>query len=414
MGRPRLNGLCLMLNKWYIPLGVLLVLLPACRSDREKEAEEVVEEVPETRMTEPLFHAGFEGMEDASKVYMDGEYRILWDAGDEISIFTKTTQNRRYGFLGATGDGEGDFEAVTAADGTSPAQARNVAVYPYQASAACDTDGRLTLDYPAAQTYREGTYGPGAHVMVATSDDDHLSFRNVGCGLGFKFYGDGVSVSSITLTGRGGEDLAGTVYVTPGDAPALEFAASGTEKAITLTAASPVALGADAEHATLFWFSLPPLTLSEGFTVSVSTADGKVFERSVKSSFTLARNYVYRMAALEVVPVPASAPTELGVYWNYRAGVSPYVYNPGKDMISVYEAEGKAYVRFLVPETTHLYEVGPIPTDAEAGDVLSATFTESEAGTVIRTPSVSLTVLSRVGDRLTLETENHSYFVLRF
>ena len=83
-------------------------------------------------------------------------------------------------------------------------------------------------------------------------------------------------------------------------------------------------------------------------------------------------------------------------------------------MISVYEAEGKAYVRFLVPETTHLYEVGPIPTDAEAGDVLSATFTESEAGTVIRTPSVSLTVLSRVGDRLTLETENHSYFVLRF
>ena len=144
-----------MMNKWYIPLGVLLVLLPACRSDREKEAAEVVEEVPETRMTEPFFHAGFEGMEDASKVYMDGEYRILWDAGDEISIFTKTTQNRRYGFLGATGDGEGDFEAVTAADGSSPAQARNVAAYPYQASAACDTDGRLTLYLHGAKEGRK-------------------------------------------------------------------------------------------------------------------------------------------------------------------------------------------------------------------------------------------------------------------
>ena len=190
------------MKKWLIPLGVLL-LLAACRSEKETETvDEVIETVSETKTPEPLFHAAFEGMEDpASKVYMDGGYALLWDADDEISLFTKTTQNRKYRFLGAAGDADGDFEAVTFADGSSPAQLKNVAVYPYLATSACDTDGQLTLYLPAEQTYREGSYGPGAHVMVAVSDDETLSFRNLGCGLGFQFYGEDISVSSVTLTG---------------------------------------------------------------------------------------------------------------------------------------------------------------------------------------------------------------------
>ena len=45
----------------------------------------------------------------------------------------------------------------------------------------------------------------------------------------------------------------------------------GAVKTITLTAASPVALGADKAGATEFWFCLPPTAFKNGFAVSSSS-----------------------------------------------------------------------------------------------------------------------------------------------
>ena len=403
--------------KRFLLLLLPLLLLPAsCRDRREADVtDDPLPAPPAPKVDEPLFHASFEEMDEpGTKVHMNGEYKVLWDAGDDISIFAGTTQNRAYRFKGATGDADGDFEAQEGADGTSPSIGHNVAVYPYMASTSCDTDGKLTLDFPQNQTYREGTYGTGAHIMVARSDNFDLSFRNAGCGLGIKLYGSGVTVSSITLTSRAGEKLSGKAVVTPGAPPVIEFTNTNVFPSVTLNCATPVALGADAASATIFWFALPPVTLSAGFTISVTTGDGKLFERSVTRTTTYERNYVYRMSALQVVPVADAVPTAPGIYWKYRSGGTPYIYTSGVDQISVYEAEGKMWVRYLVPATTHMYEVGPIPTDAAVNDVVAATYTESAAGTTVRSADVSLTVLSAGVGTMTLETKDHSYFVLKF
>lgn len=394
----------------------LLLLPTACRDRKEADVADTPLPAPVApKVEEPLFHAGFEAMEDPdTKVYMDGDYKVLWDAGDDISVFAKTTQNRAYRFLGSTGAEDGDFEAQVAADGTSPAIDKNIAVYPYLASTTCNSEGVVTVIYPSTQTYREGTYGPGAHIMVARSDDFDLSFRNAGCGLGIKLYGSGITVSSVSLTARGGEKLAGKATITPGDAPVTEFVDAESSSTVTIVSATPVALGVDSDNATFFWFALPPVTLSQGFTINVTTGDGKVFERSVSRATTYERNYVYRMAALNVVPVTADVPSAPGIYWKYRSGVAPYIYSAGVDQISVYEAEGRMWVRYLVPSTTGMYEVGPIPTDVDVNGAVSATYTQTLGSTTVRSADVSLTVLSKTADTMTLATEDHSYFVLKY
>ena len=77
---------------------------------------------------------------------------------------------------------------------------------------------------------------------------------------------------------------------------------------ITLTCAEPVALGATAEESVDFWFVVPPVTFSKGFTVTVNH-DGGVFEKTTDKSITIKRNYLSKMAPVEVNAEPAAATT---------------------------------------------------------------------------------------------------------
>ena len=118
-----------------------------------------------------------------------------------------------------------------------------------------------------------------------------------------KLYGDGVSVSSITLKGNNNEILAGAADITAtvGDVPTLAFRETGTSTAITLNCETPVELGATAENATLFWIAVPPMTFSKGFTITVTNPSGGTFEKATSSSKEIIRNSTFRMGALEVV-----------------------------------------------------------------------------------------------------------------
>ena len=384
-------------------LGLLLPLLVACQAKELKGPEGNVPDI---------FHAETEGVSDPqAKAYMDADYHVFWNADDRISIFAKVTQNREFRFLGADGDNAGDFSSVT-----DPASATELSRYyaasPYRAGNGISDGGVISISLPAAQTYHVGTVDPAAQLMVAVSDTRSFSFRNPACVLGFQLKGSGVNVSSLTLSGNDSEVLAGTAQITPGDAPTMEFAPAGRSTSITLTAASPVAL--DPDTPTTFWLALPPLTFTGGFTLTVTDASGNTFVKSVTRSLTLSRNYVYRMAALEVVPVPAGAPAAEGIYQDYRSGGTPYLYDPATDQVNVYEAEGNVWVRYINPSTLRMYELGPIPAGVAQGDAVSATLTETLAGAEVSTKAYTLEALDLTGGILTLADASENYFVLRF
>lgn len=253
-----------------------------------------------------VFFASLESYNDPdTKVYVDKKIKLHWDADDRITVFNKTTLNQEYRFTGETGDRSGDFELVEDPFGTGNDVEYICAVYPYQYSTKIGNDDVMILTLPAEQVYLEDSFGAGANTMISCTKSDPLEFKNA-CGyLVLKFFGEGISVSSIKLEGNNSELLSGKATWSPviGELPAIKMnpnAAKSGDNAITLTCENPVALKADKEDATVFWMVVPPTDFEKGFTLTVTNPDGKTFVKKTDKNLSVARNTLLRIAPIEV------------------------------------------------------------------------------------------------------------------
>ena len=242
------------------------------------------------------FYATIEGSD--SRTYVDDQIRLRWTAEDCITIFKKTTYNREFMFTGVTGANAGGFKQKSVDDDFwyGADVPYNYAVYPHSSTTQLDeTDHFFTLTMPSEQTYVENSFGLGANTMVAVSESGQLMFKNVGSYLRVRLYGKDIAVSSITLASRGNEAIAGKAKVTPtlNGNPTCEM--TGTGKSIRLTCPEPVTISEDADNPTDFWIVVPPVTLANGFSVTVENDkdDTQVFE--VAKSFTFERNMYTNM-----------------------------------------------------------------------------------------------------------------------
>lgn len=236
-----------------------------------------------------------------TKVYVDEDIKIRWDADDRISLFEQSTMNRQYRYTGETGSVDGNFVLVTDPFGTGGDLDYLCAVYPYLISTKIKNNDLLYLTLPEKQTYRKESFGPGANTMVSVTKDNPLKFKNVGGYLVLKFYGEGIAVSSIRLEGKNGEKLSGDATMKPeiGVLPKISMAESaGTS--ITLTCDEPIKLGAGKENATIFWMVVPPTSFSKGFKLTVTDPDGKVFVKETEKELSIVRNTVLRIAPVEL------------------------------------------------------------------------------------------------------------------
>ena len=245
--------------------------------------------------------------EPEARTYADDNLKVLWNADDRVSIFSKNTYNQQYKFDGQTGDNSGSFSVIQDPGYvTGNELPYTYSVYPYREGTSISNAGVLTLTLLSDQTYAQDSFGPGDNTMVAVAEGNVIVYKNLGGYLMFKLYGEGITVSSISLKGNNGELLCGTASVE--GAPSLELlpASAGTE--LTLNCATPVALGASADQYTAFWFVLPPVTFSEGITLTITEGDGTVFTKNTNKSITISRNTRSRMSPLQVEPGTAPTP----------------------------------------------------------------------------------------------------------
>ena len=268
-------------------------------------------QVPISSEEEDVFYATLESdSESDTRVYIDEDIKILWDAEDQVSIFNKSTLNQQYQFDGESGDNSGTFSRVpNGYFGAGNDLDYICSVYPFQESATISNSGKLTLTLPAEQTYRTESTGPtfgrGANTMVSVTNDKLLKFKNVGGYLCLKFYGkDGkdVSVSSIMLTGKNMEKLSGKATMTPviGGNPTITMAPETVGSSIVLNCETPVQLGTSADDATIFWMVVPPTDFEQGFTVTITAPNGDVYIQETGKHLTIERNKVLRISAAAV------------------------------------------------------------------------------------------------------------------
>ena len=79
-----------------LSIGVLAALTVSCSVREMDRADCRIDETFVARMETPA--------EADTKVFVDDNLRVLWDANDRVSIFNKYTYNQEYRFDGETGD----------------------------------------------------------------------------------------------------------------------------------------------------------------------------------------------------------------------------------------------------------------------------------------------------------------------
>ncbi len=289
------------MNKRVFLFFSALVLCAGCQNDRFIESPMVDYSTGfEVELESIVPDSGPE-----TKTYADEQHLVLWHNDDRISVFEKKTYPEEYRYTGRTGTVGGrllpvsDEGSVTGGD-----LDYYYAVYPHSEYNGFDNDGHMLLTIPKEQLYDEFSFGRGTNLMVSASEDNSFRFKNVGGYLVFKLYGEGVSVSSIRLTGNNGELLTGDidVVVSPGVDPVVTMSnardAEQYDEAI-LVCDPPVALGATAEDFKEFWFVLPPLTLN-GYSIEVTTSDGKVWRKSTDKIKTISRNHYSPVSVMKI------------------------------------------------------------------------------------------------------------------
>ena len=290
-----------------------------------------------------------------TKVYADESLKVLWDNDDRITLFNKYTYNKEYYFAGKTGSNSGTFKEVSKGNVIVGNELDYVyAIYPYREETEISNLGIITLNLPAEQSYKENSFGNGANTMVSATTDTDLKFRNL-CGyLVLKLYGEGVSVSSLTIKGNNDEILAGKVDVTAdvGSTPSLSFRSDEASKELFITCDTPVKLGASAAEATTFWMVIPPTIFTDGFTLTVTDPAGNTFKKSTAMNFEIKRNKTFRMGTLEVEMIE-SQPNNV-IYYTSTDGATMSVRTEKIDatLVSNDYVNGVGVLTFDSPITT--------------------------------------------------------------
>ena len=349
--------------KKYILLFALAAFAFASCSKEDQTPEEKVS--LKKYILPDVIYAGTEtNTQTGTKTYWGNNLKVLWNANDLISVFGYNPTNVKYRFLGADGDASGEFEIMGEKNEQELFNAI-WAVYPYSSDITINSSGtEISLNLPADQTYRANSFGPGANTMVAVrepillgDDDSDYEFKNA-CGyLRLKLYGEGISVSSITLEGKNGEKIAGaaTIAQAIGGLPTVTMGNGATSK-IKINCPTPVTLGSSAEDATEFNFVIPPVTFTNGFKITIDGTSGGKRGRKVKSTSAnsqIERNVRRNMAALSV----ALEPLELVEFEDetFKAYCVANFDTDGDGEISIDEALAVTVMNCFNASSTHEY-----------------------------------------------------------
>ena len=241
--------------------------------------------------------------EAITRTAIDENNNITWSADDQIVIFKKSSVPTKYQVKeSSVGKTSGGFNKISTDEFDSGFELdHNVAFYPYQENIEItkldSISYKLTgYTFPSEQTYVEKSFANGSFPMASVSDDYYLTFRNICGGIKLRLTGKQI-VTSISIEGKNSEIIAGdadvSVYSDEELNPYIAMSSNGLST-VTLNCGNGVQL--HDKNPVDFIISLPPVTFSSGFEISVSCADG--------STYTLQSNKVNSIVRSSLLVMP--------------------------------------------------------------------------------------------------------------
>lgn len=210
----------------------------------------------------------------STRTVLDGK-NVLWERGDEISVFDGISNCR----FTTDGDGERAVFSGMAVDCES-----YLALYPYSPSAKF---GELSVvtELPQVQNAVSGSFARGANLSFGRTEivdgENVVSMKNVGAFLKFSIESSYSGINQVRLTAPGGEQLAGTLNIWLTE-EGLSLTRSGSLDNESIE--SEVMVGVNYACVTTpdgftpgtYYIVFAPGDFSEGLTLSVYYSDGTV------------------------------------------------------------------------------------------------------------------------------------------
>ena len=288
------------MKKQLLGLMTILTVLGACQKNEVASISESA-----------TIHATIEN-EDATKTVMDENNNILWSENDRIIAFMKSSFGHKYQVKPSfVGKSYAEFSLVSSGNSNDLLAGNewvhNVVYYPYSENIECLKSGAnyaLEVNLPSEQVYVPDSFANGSMAMVAVSESNNITFKNVLGGIKLQLKGT-QKVASIKIEGKNNEKLSGAAVVTAytdGNKPVITMV-SGSSTSVTLNCGEGVQL--NESTTTEFILSMPPILFSKGFTVSVYDTDG-----NVKTFETNKANTILRSSLLSMPVVSLNADNE--------------------------------------------------------------------------------------------------------
>ena len=234
-----------------------------------------------------LFNATI--LDSNTRTVLDNNYNVVWQAGDEISIFGRTGYHNQYVLKSGENTASGTFEPKDYA-GTNPELEANYAIYPYNKSYILTNDKTVSVDISswANQTYIAGTFENGKAFMTGKSDNTNIPFKNAQSVARFKVSSKvpgSYSIKTISISSASKALNGPSVIDMKADAPILECATNNIEnshKTNTLTCTEKVVLGVGE---TYFYMLMPTGAYSD-LTIKI-TGKEEMNNKDFKWSYTI-------------------------------------------------------------------------------------------------------------------------------
>lgn len=208
-----------------------------------------------------------------SRTELDGN-SVVWNADDELTIFTKTEHNRHYKVKEISNNGRTATFGYVGFTGTSNGTiGSNYAVYPYDAEATISGDV-ISTSIAAEQKYNADKIDLSYALMAAKSQTTSFAFVNAGALMRFnisksELIPDSYTLSSIKISSAA-NNIAGNVTIDLNTDSRAVVASTGS-KEITLTAINQE-ITTEVQD---FYIALPAMSFADNdLTVTFTFADG--------------------------------------------------------------------------------------------------------------------------------------------
>lgn len=233
-------------------------------------AKEQVHEGKAFRLVEKTFYISH----SETKTALDGN-NVVWQSGDKVTLFDNI-QNV------ALPDAQVSDNQINAQ--VTDGAASFYAVYPANSEATISGSVINTV-IPNEQIAVPNSFGNGSNVSVAytTSEDNRLSFKNVGALLKFTLTDN--DVVSVKVLGNNNEKISGKADI---DYNSGNPTVSASEVSVTLRNADKSALSANVPY----YIVVAPATFSRGITLVMTKSDNTFATKQTSASVSLTRNSI--------------------------------------------------------------------------------------------------------------------------